>query len=66
MLTMSECTRKTTCYDCDNEDCFFRGIKGADCPKYYCDKWCDCDHCEFINDFIEEKRKEYSHETDKT
>lgn len=66
MLTMSECTRKNTCYDCDNEDCSFHGSKGADCPKYYCDKWYDCDHCEFINDFIEEERKKYSHETDKT
>lgn len=64
MLTMSECTRKNTCYDCDNEACWHHGKKEADCPKYGCYE--DCDHCEFINDFIEEERKEYFHETDKT
>ena len=67
MLKMSECTRKTTCYDCDNADCWFHGSKGADCPKYVCDNSTfDCEECEFINDFIEEERKEYSHEADKT
>lgn len=64
MLTMSECTRKNTCYDCDNEACWFHGQKEADCPKYGCNE--DCEKCEFINDWIEEERREYFHEADKT
>lgn len=67
MLTMDECTRQNTCYDCDNETCYFHGKKEADCPKYVCDNSTfDCEECEFINDYIEEERKRYSHETDKT
>ena len=68
MLTMSECTRKNTCYDCDNEACWHHGKKEADCPKYGCDndKPYDCEHCSFIDKWIEEERKRYSHETDKT
>lgn len=37
MLTITECTRKTTCYDCDNQACWHHGKKEADCPKYGCD-----------------------------
>ena len=61
MLKMSECTRKTTCYDCGNTTCYFNGKKESDCPKYGCDngKPYDCEDCNFIDKFIEEERKEY-------
>ena len=61
--TMNECTRKTTCYDCDNENCLFHGKKEADCPKYCCDRpdghQYDCDHCDFVDRYIEDMRREY-------
>lgn len=61
MITLSKCTRQNTCYDCDNESCWNHGDKEADCPKYRCDneKFLDCDHCSFIDGFIEEMREEY-------
>lgn len=61
MLTMSECTRKTTCYDCDNEKCLFQGKIEPDCPKLNCDneREYDCKNCEFIDWFIKEERKRY-------
>jgi hypothetical protein len=59
MVTFSECTRLNTCYDCDNEKCWHHGKKESDCPKYRCSDL-DCDHCEFIDRFIEDMRKEYS------
>ena len=63
-VTITECTRQNTCYDCDNERCAFHGDKGADCPKYHCDRpkehQLDCDHCGFIDGFIEDMRKEYA------
>ena len=61
-ITMSECTRKNTCYDCDNKSCLHQGDKGADCPKYKCDNpngVQNCENCEFIDDFIKEMRDEY-------
>ena len=64
MVTMSECTRKNTCYDCDNKNCWFHGKKEADCPKYHCDNDIedDCEHCAFIDAYIEEERKRYAEE----
>ena len=61
MMTLSKCTRQNTCYDCDNKKCRHHGKKEADCPKYKCDnkKLLDCDHCSFIDWFIEEMREEY-------
>ena len=62
MITITECTRQNTCYDCDDKKCTGHGDKGADCPKYRCDNEIldDCEHCEFINGFIEEERKMYA------
>ena len=64
MLTMSECTRQNTCYDCDNEACWFNGKKEADCPKYGCDndKPFDCDNCKFVDEFIEKERNRYKND----
>ena len=59
MITISECTRQNTCYDCDNESCWHHGKKEADCPKYHCDRGMDCEHCSFIDGFMEEMREEY-------
>ena len=59
---MNECDRLTTCYDCDNTECGHHGDKGADCPKYRCDNvnLMDCEHCEFIDGWIEWERKQYN------
>ena len=68
--TMNECTRKTTCYDCDNENCLFHGKKEADCPKYCCDRsdghQYDCDHCDFVDRYIEDMRRLYGSHKDGT
>lgn len=62
MLKMSECTRKIPCVDCDNARCIFQGKKESDCPKYHCDRpdilKYDCEHCPFIDGFIENMRKD--------
>ena len=66
MITFGECTRLTTCYDCDNEKCWHHGKKESDCPTYRCDQqgngWLDCGHCAFIDRFIEDMREEYKKE----
>ena len=62
MLTLIECTRQSTCFDCDNQECTGHGDKGADCPKYHCDNpngLNDCEHCDFIEMFIMSERKRY-------
>ena len=63
-ITITECTRQNTCYDCDNERCAFHGDKEADCPKYRCDRpeehLLDCEHCGFIDGFIRDMREEYA------
>ena len=63
-VTITECTRQNTCYDCDNERCAFHGDKEADCPKYHCDRpkehQLDCDHCGFIDGFIRDMREIYA------
>ena len=62
MITLRECTRQTTCYDCDSKICNGAGDKGADCPKYHCDNPLgigNCDECRFIDVFIEKMRKQY-------
>lgn len=65
MMTFNECTRNVPCIDCDNVKCIFQGKKESDCPKYHCDRpdklKHDCEHCQFIDDFIEDMRKEDSH-----
>lgn len=61
-FTLTECTRQNTCYDCENERCNLAGYKKSDCPKYRCDNpngIDDCDHCAFIDDYIEHVRKSY-------
>lgn len=64
MITLTECNRQNTCYDCDNEQCIYHGVKGADCPKNHCDRPApvnlDCEHCAFIDEYIEEMRKVYA------
>lgn len=58
MLQISECTRDIPCIDCDNTKCLFQGKKESDCPKYRCDRPTHgCEHCVFIDRFIEEMRK---------
>lgn len=61
-MTIEECTRQNTCYDCDNDKCVFAGKKEADCPKYRCDRpviFQDCDKCGFVDKFIEDMREIY-------
>lgn len=61
MPVMSVCDRDNLCVDCDDELCWKHGDIGADCPKWKCDN-CqpyDCEHCNFIKDYIEEYRKSY-------
>lgn len=59
MYEISECKRKNLCIDCDNTRCHFHGKKEADCPKWKCDRpgGRDCEHCEFIDEFIEQMRR---------
>ena len=63
MLTLTECTRKSLCCDCDNEACSHHGKKEADCPKYRCDRpkelRMDCEHCDFIDRYIADMRRTY-------
>ena len=63
MQITGECSRQNTCYDCKSENCVFAGNKASDCPKYQCDRpdehKLDCDHCEFVDEFIEKERKRY-------
>jgi len=65
-MTLKNCVRKTTCYDCKNIKCYHHGKKMADCPKYRCDRppevAYNCDNCEFINQYINGMRKEYGYE----
>lgn len=62
-ITINECTRRNTCYDCDNEKCVLHGKKKSDCPKYVCDMpepyHNDCENCAFIDEFIDLARREY-------
>ena len=57
-LQMKGCIRDNLCVDCDNDRCIFQGKKESDCPKWRCDKGTDCEHCEFIDEFISKMRKE--------
>ena len=61
MLKLSECNRQNLCVDCDNTKCLHHGKMIADCPRYRCDRpkefQYDCEHCEFIDGFIEDMRK---------
>lgn len=62
-MTITECTRQNTCYDCDDKKCSGHGDKEADCPKYRCDRpngfEYKCEKCAFIDRYIEAMRKEY-------
>jgi len=60
MLKMSECHRKNTCYDCDDEACIFAGKKESDCLKYRCRL--DCERCGFIDYYISKERERYERE----
>ena len=48
-MSLEECTRDNTCYECDNMSCYHAGRKDADCPFYECsrpDGWkYQCDTC---------------------
>ena len=63
-VTLSECHRPNTCYDCTEESCSHHGKKEADCPKYHCDRpdefKHDCEHCGFIDHFIQDMRQVYA------
>lgn len=67
-MTISECTRNIPCIDCDNMACFHQGKKESDCPKYHCDRQGDgflnCEHCGFIDGFIQEERQRYKAESE--
>ena len=57
-FNVTTCDRGGFCYSCDEISCGHHGQKIADCPKYHCDNpngFEDCDHCEFINDYIEQE-----------
>ena len=58
-MEINECTRDNLCVDCDDDRCIFQAKKESDCPKWRCDmpKGIDCEHCEFIDEFISEMRK---------
>lgn len=64
-VTLHDCTRRTTCYDCDNKKCYHHGDKGADCPKYHCDNDIlqDCEHCDFIESYIRVIRNDKAYKT---
>lgn len=65
-IAMNNCSRNTPCIDCDNTNCVFQGKKESDCPKWHCDRpdyaKLDCDHCGFIDKFIEDMREMYNSE----
>ena len=67
-MEISECTRNIPCIDCDNTKCMFQGKKESDCPKYECDRThqmqYDCEHCAFIDRFIEKMRGEENERLD--
>ena len=63
MFELTRCNkRNNTCYDCDDILCSLAGEKKSDCPKYHCDNpngIDDCDHCAFIDDYIEHMRQSH-------
>lgn len=61
MLSLKDCTRNNLCVDCDEEECLHHGSTMADCPKYGCDNDSrfDCENCDFIKKYQEERRKHY-------
>lgn len=63
-IVITECTRRNTCYDCDNEKCALRGKKESDCPKYGCDMsgpyHNDCENCSYVDEFIDLVRRQYA------
>ena len=65
-IAINNCSRNTLCVDCDNTNCVFQGEKKSDCPKWCCDRpdyaKLDCDHCGFIDKFIEDMREMYNPE----
>ena len=65
-MKFEECTRLNTCYDCNDDKCHHVGDKGADCPKYRCNRpgllCLDCNHCAFVDNYIEYMREEYAKE----
>lgn len=65
---INECKRNNLCVDCDNTRCHFHGKKEADCPKWKCDRpgGRDCEHCEFIDDFIEQMREKHLDDFDRS
>ena len=59
-MELNDCTRQNLCVDCDNEKCWHQGKKEADCPKWVCTREIrDCEHCAFIDNYIEKMRGEY-------
>ena len=63
-VTIEECKAHKPCFDCKNTSCGFHGKKQSDCPKYFCDRPGeekeDCDHCSFIDEYIEKMRRFYN------
>lgn len=68
MEIVGECTRKNTCYDCDNKECCLHGKKESDCPKYRCDRkdtgFLNCSHCSFVDLVIKNERQRYRAESE--
>lgn len=64
-ITMSSCTKKSLCVDCDSKTCHRAGDIGADCPKYKCDNDIpnDCENCQWIREYVQVMRKEYRKQT---
>ncbi len=61
-ISIRTCKKKIPCVDCENTGCWFQGRKESNCPKYKCDRegkdFLDCDHCDFIDEWIERMRKD--------
>lgn len=58
MLNLGICRKNNSCYSCKSEICMRAGDIGADCPKYRCDMDGDCEHCDFVKEYIKKVYKE--------
>ena len=67
-ISIRECNRKNTCFDCADTDCLHQGKKSADCPKYVCDRpghgFFNCENCAFVDRIIKDEREKYKAESE--